>query len=182
MILGLLALGSIFAYLIIYWVFRERILKISREVREFFEGVMGFITQYCSSLTEIRLLNGERIERGTVNKLLERQKAINIRNLVLTNYSSAVMEILVTVWGLGLMGYGAVLVIEGRLTLGTLIAFLSLSALLFAPLNEIISLSLGFQPAIVSLNRIWEIFELAKEKPEGGKSEVRKIGILFSCT
>lgn len=57
-ILGLLAFGSIFAYLLIYWLFRERILDISKEVREFFEGVMGFIAQYCSSLTEIRLLNG----------------------------------------------------------------------------------------------------------------------------
>ncbi len=173
LIMGLLAVGSIVAYLIVYWIFRERIFRISREVREFFEGAMGYITQYCSSLTEIRLLNGEKIETATVNRLLKRQIAINIKNLFLTNYSSAVIETLMTVWGLGLLGYGALLVIEGRLTLGTLIAFLTLSAQLFAPLNTILSLSLGFQPAIVSLNRIWEIFELAKQKPEGRKPEVR---------
>jgi ATP-binding cassette subfamily B protein len=64
------------------------------------------------------------------------------------------------------MYLGARMVIDGDITLGSLMAFTSLSGYFMEPIGRLISLQLEIQEASISLKRISEIFEVEKEQEQ----------------
>ncbi|MGH4117893.1 hypothetical protein [Clostridium sp.] len=61
------------------------------------------------------------------------------------------------------MFIGATMVIDGKTTLGSLMAFTSLSSYFMGPIGRLVSLQLSIQEASISLKRISEIYEVERE-------------------
>jgi len=55
--------------------------------------------------------------------------------------------------------YGGVMIIDGRMTIGTLVAFMTYQGRLFAPIQVLMGLTSGLASARVSLARIFELFD-----------------------
>ncbi|MCL1905364.1 MAG: peptidase domain-containing ABC transporter, partial [Methanomassiliicoccaceae archaeon] len=68
------------------------------------------------------------------------------------------------VGSIGLLVIGGLLVINGETTLGTLVAFMSLSGFFIDPINRLISLQLSIQEANISLKRLSEIYGVDEEE------------------
>jgi subfamily B ATP-binding cassette protein MsbA len=65
-----------------------------------------------------------------------------------------------------IVGYGGYEVIQGRMTIGSLIAFKTFSNYLFGPTNRLLNINLHLQKALISLDRIISIFKAFEETPD----------------
>lgn len=73
------------------------------------------------------------------------------------------------------MFIGASLVMDGKITLGSLMAFKSLSGYFMDPIGRLIGLQLRIQEADISLKRISEIYEVEKEQTSEDKIKIESI-------
>lgn len=62
-----------------------------------------------------------------------------------------------------LMGFGALIIIDGKLSLGDLIVFQTLSGYFIEPIQNLVSLQLTFQEAQVAMQRLSELMDLETE-------------------
>ncbi len=65
-----------------------------------------------------------------------------------------------------IIGYGGYEIIQGRLTLGYLIAFNSFVGYLFGPTSRLINVNIQIQKALMALERVREIFDLPEERED----------------
>lgn len=65
-----------------------------------------------------------------------------------------------------IIGYGGYEIIQGRLTLGSLIAFNSFVGYLFGPASRLINVNIQIQQALMALQRVRELFDLPEEKED----------------
>jgi len=62
------------------------------------------------------------------------------------------------------IGYGGFEIINGRMTLGSLIAFNSFVGYLFGPASRLINVNISIQKALIALQRVQELFDLPEEE------------------
>ena len=115
-------------------------------------------------------------------KSLETLEIEYVRNLrigfkvgVLSNIQGSISSAISTVGNLVLIFLGATMVIDGKTTLGSLMAFISLSSYFMGPIGRLVGLQLSIQEASISLKRISEIYEVEKEQDEEEKIRIDKI-------
>ncbi|MBS3768192.1 MAG: ABC transporter ATP-binding protein [Candidatus Cloacimonetes bacterium] len=65
-----------------------------------------------------------------------------------------------------IIGFGGYLIIQGQLTLGTLIAFNSFVGYLFGPTSRLINVNIQIQKSLMALERVKELFALPEENIE----------------
>jgi len=75
----------------------------------------------------------------------------------LSNMMGLVPTVLTTLAGVGILGAGAVRVMQGSLTLGELVAFQAFAAMLFAPVGELTALAGSLQDAGASMRRLDDV-------------------------
>lgn len=115
-------------------------------------------------------------------KSLETLEIEYVRNLrigfkvgVFSNIQGSISSAISTVGNLVLIFLGATMVIDGKTTLGSLMAFISLSSYFMGPIGRLVGLQLSIQEASISLKRISEIYEVEKEQDEEEKIRIDKI-------
>lgn len=109
-------------------------------------------------------------------KNLEKLEIEYVRNLkigfkegVLSNFQGSISSAISNIGNMVLMFIGASMVIDNKITLGSLMAFTSLTGYFMGPIGRIISLQLSIQEASISLKRISEIYEVEKEQDSDDK-------------
>ena len=63
-----------------------------------------------------------------------------------------------------IIGYGGYEIINGRMTIGTLIAFNSFVGYLFGPTSRLININIEIQKALIAFDRVKELFDLDSEQ------------------
>jgi ABC-type multidrug transport system fused ATPase/permease subunit len=63
-----------------------------------------------------------------------------------------------------IIGYGGYEIIQGRLTIGSLIAFNSFVGYLFGPASRLINVNIQIQKSLIALKRVRELFDLPEEE------------------
>lgn len=86
-------------------------------------------------------------------------------------------------WGVTGLLYilGGMQIIEGRLSLGGVFAFISYSGYVTNPIMALLNLRIFFSTIIPSAKRLFQIFEL-EEEPDAGKLKMDQAPYLFSKT
>lgn len=79
--------------------------------------------------------------------------------------AQAIMTLLQKLLSVAVIGFGAVMVFNGDLTVGALIAFNMLSSRVTTPLAQIVGLVQGYQEAALSVRMLGEIMNRAPERP-----------------
>jgi ATP-binding cassette subfamily B protein len=100
---------------------------------------------------------------------------INFSEGILSNIQGSVSSTIGTIGNMILMFIGATMVIDGKTTLGSLMAFTSLSGYFMGPIGRLIALQLSIQEASISLKRISEIYEVEREQERDDKIKLEKI-------
>ncbi|UZW15569.1 peptidase domain-containing ABC transporter [Clostridium pasteurianum] len=114
--------------------------------------------------------NLEKLETEYVKNL-----KIAFREGVLSNIQGSISSVVSNIGNMILMYLGAAMVIDGKITLGSLMAFTSLTGYFMGPIGRLISLQLSIQEAGISLKRISEIYEVDREQEVGNKLKLHKI-------
>ncbi|WP_460292641.1 peptidase domain-containing ABC transporter [Clostridium tertium] len=132
-------------------------------------------SQIIESLKGIETIKVHAAEENSIEKLeLEyiRNLKIAFKEGVLSNIQGSISGAVSSVGNLILMYIGAMMIMKGDITLGSLMAFSTLSGYFMDPIGRLIGLQLSIQEASISLKRISEIYEVEKEQDE---TEVEKI-------
>ncbi|GHU35493.1 bacteriocin cleavage/export ABC transporter [Bacilli bacterium] len=81
----------------------------------------------------------------------------------LSNLQGSLSALVQTLSGIFMIGFGAVAIIDGKLTLGDFIVFQTLSGYFTNPIQSLVSLQLTYQEAQISMNRLSELMDLETE-------------------
>ncbi|MFL1470937.1 peptidase domain-containing ABC transporter [Paraclostridium bifermentans] len=157
------------------YIFKEPYKKINLEQMEVGSRLNSNIIESLKGIETLKSL-------GSENKSLEKLESEYVKSLkitfkegVLSNVQGTISSGISTIGNSLLMFIGASLVMDGKITLGSLMAFKSLSGYFMDPIGRLIGLQLRIQEADISLKRISEIYEVEKEQTSEDKIKIESI-------
>jgi ATP-binding cassette, subfamily B, bacterial len=152
--LGLMCLAAFPILLVLVWWFRSESAKTYREVRE---SAALVIVQFVETMTGIKAVQAYRREprnQQIFENVADRYRAINEKTFkLLAVFMPGVKLVGNLTTGVVLL-YGGYLVLHGRMTIGTLAAFLLYLRMFFEPMQEISQFLNTFQSAASALEKL----------------------------
>ncbi len=180
--LAIASLVFVPAFLVALAVLRRPLARGQRRAMEHSADVEAHLVEDVSSIETIKAFGTEPLRAQQTEFKLVRLT----QTLFSTDRIDLVMDaLLLLVAGGGMLTalwYGGHRVIEGGLTVGTLMFFYSLVGYLFTPLQNLASAVLSLQDAAIALDRLWEVLALeleARPCPRPPKLKHLKDGVLF---
>lgn len=155
------------------YIFKHPYKKINMEQMEAGARLNSHIIE---SLKGIETIKVHAAEEKSIEKLENeyiRNLKIAFKEGVLSNIQGSISGAVSTIGNLVLMYIGARMIMDGDITLGSLMAFTTLSGYFMDPIGRLISLQLSIQEASISLKRISEIYEVEKEQDEDDFEKVK---------
>lgn len=158
---------------VLVFIFKEPYKKINLEQMEAGARLNSHIIESLKGIETIKVNAAE-------NKNIEKLENEYIKNLriafkegALSNVQGSISGLVSTVGNLFLMYIGARMIMGGEITLGSLMAFSTLSGYFMDPIGRLISLQLSIQEASISLKRISEIYEVEKEQIDDDRDKIK---------
>ena len=154
------------ACVLTYVRYQRKLVQLTREMRErgadlgsmLVETVMGMRAVSAFRAGEHEVARFRRSNDAFVGTMLRMQ---------LTSYMMGGLPgSLLTISTSGIMLYGGWRIIEGEMTIGTLVAFMAYQARLFSPIQALMGLTSALASARVSLGRIFELMDTPAEVQE----------------
>jgi ABC-type multidrug transport system fused ATPase/permease subunit len=167
--MALLSLGFLPLAVYILRAIRPRLLELARHLAETNADIAHFLYESLAGIALIRAFGAERLE---CERLEEKQSGVLrllLRYQVLGAFSGSVPTLYSVVNTIVVFGYGGYLVIDGNLTIGSLVAFTIYQGRLFGPLQGLMEGYLGIQKSKVALQRVREILDIPPAFQESGQ-------------
>ena len=136
---------------------RPRVERLTRALRERVAEITSF---FFDTLPAAKFIQSVAAEDRETERLagLNRRYLGDVLRLQMTNYYAAAIPNLMTLAGTALVFLaGGYMMVQGALTLGTLIAFTAYMARATGPVQTLLGLYLGVRRAKVSLQRVMEL-------------------------
>ncbi|TYT20292.1 ABC transporter ATP-binding protein, partial [Dictyoglomus thermophilum] len=157
----------------------QRITYITKDLLESSAKLMGKVEERISGAEVIKLFATEEREAMEIEKGFKEISRKNILQSIIFTLFSEFNITLIALGGLLILWRGGLDIINGSFTLGSYIAFTSYVQRLYGPIQSLATFNFTIYPALVSLKRVTEIMEMAKE--EEGEITINKLreGISF---
>jgi ATP-binding cassette subfamily B protein/subfamily B ATP-binding cassette protein MsbA len=164
--LALTAIAIIPGIMLLSFVFAKRIRPIYRSVRKDVEAVDGRVGETFSGIRVVRAFRGELRElldymlgRHTV---LRKELFAHRRELVLWTSWGLLMAAVNVV----ILWYGGYLSVQGRASIGDIMAFQWYTFLLLGPVWNIVNSFSELQRSLAAMERVFEVLALEEDKPD----------------
>ncbi|GAB4562499.1 MAG: ABC transporter ATP-binding protein [Anaerolineae bacterium] len=136
---------------------------IYRSARDRLGDLNAKLQDNLSGMKVIQAFSREDVELERFRSASESYYRERVRSIRAWSTFFPAMHFLVAAGGTAVLGIGALMVVRGQLTLGTLVAFLSYMISFYEPIRRLTEVDNIFQQAIAAADRI---FELLDEVPE----------------
>lgn len=147
-------------------IFSGKIRKKAGEFQEKFALVWEVLQETLSAIFVVKSFQLEKYEANRlIRRLKERIKTTIELNLI-TSLSSYTTAFIGGIGPLIVLWYGGREVINGNLTLGTLIAYNIFLGYLFGPVQSLMRLNTDVQQSLASLERVFELFNIVPDIKE----------------
>lgn len=160
---------------VLIYAFKGPYKKINMQQMEAGARLNSQIIESLKGIETIKVLAAEEKSLETLEKQYIKNLKIAFQEGILSNIQGSISSGVSTIGNLVLMYLGATMVIDGKITLGGLMAFTSLSGYFMDPIGRLISLQLSIQEASISMKRISEIYEVDKEQEAENKIDIATI-------
>lgn len=130
------------------------------------DELANFSSDSTSVLSEIRLVkssNGEEKELASGNNRIDKLYGIGVKEAWISSLTSPIVNMLMMVMFLGILGYGAIRVMNGSMTMGALVSFLMY---LFQIMSPVIIISQFFNKLSQTSGSTERINEILQKKEE----------------
>ena len=161
-IIALLTLLSI----VLVFIFRQPYKKINQEQMQQASVLNSQIIEGLEAVETIKGNATEDRELAGIEREYIRSLRIAFKEGWLSNIQGAVSDVIGTVGNLFLMYFGIKQVLKGELSIGSLMAFMTLSGYFMEPVGNLVGLQLDIQEAQISMKRITEILDYDREESE----------------
>lgn len=137
-------------------------------------------SQIIEGLRAVETIKGnasEKIEMENIEREYIKSLRISVREGHLSNVQSTISNVVSTIGNLVMTYVGISQVINGNMSLGTMMAFTTLAGYFMDPVGRLVSLQLTIQEANISMKRIAEILDYEREQDtsiEGKYSELER--------
>ena len=143
--------------------FRVRSNRAYRRVRERLGLVTATLAEDISGMRVVQSFTREPTSQTSFRGVNEGYKAANYETVVLNGLYFPAVDVLSSVATAIVLGFGGALVIDGSITVGTLLAFTLYLANFFDPVQQLSQLYNTFLSATAALDRIIKVLD---EEPE----------------
>ncbi|MFH0730628.1 MAG: ABC transporter ATP-binding protein [Pseudomonadota bacterium] len=158
--MALMSLAFMPVALVIIYRLRPKLLDLGHNVAQSNADIAHFLFESLGNTSLIRAFGAEKIETG---RLVEKQSHILkyiLRYQLLGAVSGSIPTAFVILNTLVVFGYGGFLVLDGSLTIGSLVAFSVYQGKVFGPLQGLLDGFLSIQKSKVALTRVREILDI----------------------
>ncbi len=158
-IIALLTLLSI----VLVFIFKQPYKKINQEQMQQASVLNSQIIEGLEAVETIKGNASEGRELDGIEREYIRSLRIAYKEGWLSTIQGAISDIIGTIGNLFIMYFGIKQVLDGNLTIGSLMAFMTLTSYFMEPVGSLVGLQLDIQEAQISMKRIAEILEYEKE-------------------
>ncbi len=155
-------------------IFTRKVHRLYHQLRQKLAQLNALLQDNLSGIREIMAFNRHEYERGRFNKKSQDYCETQLKVARLWSFYSPVMIFLGSMGTVLILSFGAHQVVQGRMTIGELVAFLSYLALFYTPINQIHSVNHMLQHALASGERVFEIID-AKPEVQDPKEPVTPV-------
>ena len=124
-------------------------------------------SQIIDSLKGVETVKSFGVENETMEKLENKYISAlrtGYKTSVTSNVQGTISGFFNNIGNLVLMGIAALFVINGDITLGSMMAFMSLSSYFMDPIGRLVSLQMQIQEANIAMKRMSELYEVEEEQ------------------
>jgi ABC-type multidrug transport system fused ATPase/permease subunit len=143
--------------------FRARSNRAYRRVRERLGLVTATLAEDISGMRVVQSFTREPTSQSTFRGVNERYREANYETVILNGLYFPAVDVLSSVATAIVLGFGGALVVDGSLTVGTLLAFTLYLSNFFDPVQQLSQLYNTFLSATAALDRIITVLD---EEPE----------------
>jgi len=165
----------------------EKMRELSRDLQETTARASAFVAESFAGVRVIKSYVREEFQQGMIAERLDGLRKIFIKTNLVAVFSSVVASLLMALSAAFVLWYGSRKVVGGQMTLGEVVAILSMFSFFYQPINELVATNLKFQQAAVSVKRIYEFFGREPERRTGrpisgkclGRIEFRNVNFSY---
>ena len=143
---------------------RGRVQTLYQDQSNVLEAGQSYLTEVFPGLRTIRAFNAEGYEKGRWREWLTAHRRIQARVATFHELIRMVLPESINNVAAGLVfGYGAFEIIQGRLTVGSLVAFIAYLPRSYSLLQSLLGTHVNLQEAKVNAEKVDDLFALAHE-------------------
>jgi ATP-binding cassette subfamily B protein len=143
--------------------FRKRSGSAYRRVRETLGAVTATLAEDIAGMRVLQSFTRERSARENFRRVSDTYRESNMETVVLNGVYFPVVDFLSSAATAVVLGYGGWLAFHGRVSIGTLVAFLGYLTNFFDPVQQLSQLYNTFLSAVAALDKITDLLD---EEPE----------------
>ncbi|OUN22151.1 peptidase domain-containing ABC transporter [Pseudoflavonifractor sp. An85] len=157
------------------FIFKEPYKKINEEQMQQSSALNSQIIEGLRAVETIKGNANEDTELESIEREYIKSLRVGIRESKLSIIQGTISSLVSTAGNLFLTYSGIMQVINGELTLGAMMAFMTLAAYFMDPVSRLVSLQLSIQEANISMKRIAEILDYEQEQGENSRDSYQSL-------
>ena len=139
--------------------FQKHIKTAFQEVRTQVAELNGFVQERLSGMKIVQLFNREQIAYANFKEINKKHRKAHIQTIWFYSIFFPVVEVITTIT-IGLLAwYGGLQIVAETLSVGTIIAFISMSKQLFRPLRQIADKFNTLQMGMIASKRVFNVLD-----------------------
>ena len=162
--------------ILLVFIFKQPYKKINEEQMQQSSILNSQIIEGLRAVETIKGNANEDTELECIEKEYIKSLRIGMKEGMLSTVQGSISELISTAGNLVMMYFGICQVIDGSLTLGSLMAFTTMAGYFMDPVGRLVGLQLQIQEADISMKRITEILDYDTEQADGEHTELESIG------
>ena len=168
--LTLLALGVCPLLLLTIGRLNRRISAAAGEMRERESEVFGVVQRAMEAMRVIQAFTREDEEHRRFMTASERSLAAGLRLYTLQTFYAGAVNVVIALGTAAVVWVGARHVLDGTLTVGSLVVFISYLASLYAPINNMFQVVGLAQSARVGVQRVLDVLDVERDVADGTRT------------
>lgn len=161
--------------ILLVFIFKQPYKKINEEQMQQSSVLNSQIIEGLRAVETIKGNANEETELENIEKEYIKSMRIGVKESMLSNVQGSISNLISTAGNLIIMYFGIRQVIDGKLTLGSLMAFTTMAGYFMDPVGRLVGLQLQIQEANISMKRLTEIMDSETEQSDGSYTELESI-------
>jgi ABC-type multidrug transport system fused ATPase/permease subunit len=155
--------------------FSAKILLLSRRRLELKAEAAGRVQECLAEAPMVKAFAAEERTRAKIMSAVDRQLEVSLEQSLIGSLCGMLIQSIPGIGRAVALAAGAVLVIRGEWSLGSLLAFQAYLVSVFGPAQFLSSVNLDLQRARAALERVSALFDLVPEESEAGGRVVQRL-------
>ena len=178
-ILFLISLIVFVIYIFVSVIYIRPLDKINRIIMENDAQFSSYLKESIDGMETIKVSQAENLVKGKMAGFFEKCIDSNIQGTMLSLGKNTIVEAVTAIGTLGIIGVGVFLIVNGKMTTGTLITFHMLLSYFLSPVQNLVEIQSNLQTAIVAAERLNDILNIQVEEKDGQvlDGQVREISM-----